>query len=100
MTDKDPKSDLNYRGIGNLSYSEVLDEIEDYKKTFLRSTFWFILDFIVLSVVGLFNYTHWQTTQSLLFGGMIGFLFSMYVFGAMLYRSHQKKFELRLGELE
>lgn len=100
MSSEDPKSDLNYRGIGTLSYSEVLDEIEDSKKTFLRSTLWFILDMIILACIGLCCHPYWQITQSALFGGMIGFLLSVYVISAMFYRSRQRKFELRLGELE
>lgn len=100
MTDKDPKSDLNYRGIGTLSYSEVLDEIEDNKKTFLRWTLWFLLDAIMLVVIGYLNYSHWQIKQSIVFGVVIGGLLFTYSFGVLLYFESKKKFELRLGELE
>lgn len=100
MTDKDPKSDLNYRGIGTLSYSEVLDEIEDNKKTFLRSTLWFLLNAIILVVIGYLNYSHWQIKQSIVFGVVTGFLLFTYVFAVLLYFESKKKFELRLGELE
>lgn len=100
MTDKDLKSDLNYRGIGTLSYSEVLDEIEDNKKTFLRSTLWFLLDAIILALIGYSCYSYWQLKQSIVFGVVIGFLLFAYVFAVLVYFESKKKFELRLGELE
>lgn len=100
MTDKDPKSDLNYRGIGTLSYNEVLDEIEDNKKTLIRSSIWVFVDFVILSLVGFSCHQYWQLYQSILFGSLVGFLTWMYVYAVLLYRSHDKKFKLRLGELE
>lgn len=100
MSDKDPKSDLNYRGIGTLSYSEVLDEIEDNKKTFLRSTLSFLLNAIILFVIGYLEYSYWQIYQSIVFGVVIGFLLFTYVLAVLLYFESKKKFELRLGELE
>lgn len=100
MTSDDPKTNINYRGIGTLNYSETLDKIEDSKKTFIRTTIYYLLDMILFCSFGFIFHPNWDSVQYMVFGTVIGALSMTYAFAIWVFRDIKKKCDLRLGELE
>ncbi len=100
MTSDDPKSDTNYRGIGTLNYGETLDYIEKSKKSFIRTTVYYLLDMILFCTLGFIFHPNWDSVHYMIFGTVIGALSMVYALAIWVFLDIKKKCDLRLGELE